>query len=425
MCPEKENKERIKAGRKEVASTSPLFAKINEFVLWRKETFINDQMDTFKPLFPNVDEPLLIQIIAFYGLLLLEDEGRQLPDYSIEDLSKDLNTLLELVDPIIEEEEEMIYLLCCFYDELISCKERQLQITNEIINLKSFDCEDTVIMTNLTKDVLEPRLEDIKEKFAFLSPIFDLRWGVAMIQFSINKFTLEKTEDAEDKLSNIYSKIVKKYPLSSGEDIYWDLLYSQVTEPSFDHLLENSQKQIQDLQNQIDEQKGQMSQSIRATRQQNKERSENLDIIRSSYQIVIDEIVIRKRAVTEEHKQRIHRGTVRLFRRLIMDKYGVQDVPYTEEFIQIFENEVFEVFDIYPELALPIILKIQPSSYRNYIQEPKEVIIVLSEGIKSELSFLLQKWVKKENINIDALGRAFAEIVTELAQDNRVQGLDL
>ncbi|MHA1910643.1 MAG: hypothetical protein ACTSYA_03005 [Candidatus Kariarchaeaceae archaeon] len=424
MSQEEEIIKRLKAGREEVASSLPIHAKINEFVLWRKDTFIQDQIGTFQSLFPNIAENLLIQIIAFYGLLSLEEEGRRIPDYSLEDLSNDLNTLIELADPRIEKEEEVIYLIGCFYEELISCKEQQLQITNEIINLKSFDCEDTVIMTNLTKDVLEPLLDRIKNKFEFLAPIFDLRWAAALIQFSINKFTLEKTEK-EDKFSNIYSKMVKKYPLSSGKDIYWDLLYTQVIEPSFNPLLEKSQKQIQDLQNQIEEQKGQMSQSIRATQQQNKERSENLDIIRSSYQIVIDEIVIRKRAVTEEHKQRIHRGTVRLFRRLIMDKYGVQDVLFTEEFIEIFENEIFEVFDIYPELALPIILKVQPSSYRDYIQEPKEVIMKLSKVIKSELSFHVQKRVKKENINIDALGRAFAEIITELAQDKRVQGLDL
>jgi hypothetical protein len=70
-------------------------------------------------------------------------------------------------------------------------------------------------------------------------------------------------------------------------------------------------------------------------------------------------------------------------------------------------------------------LNVQPSSYRDYIQKPKEEIMKLSKEIKSALSFHLHKWVKKENINIDALGRAFAEIITELAQDKRVQGLDL
>ncbi len=173
--------------------------------------------------------------LAIYGILLTED---LIEKYSEFHYAEDISTLLDVTNKKnICTEDEFVGLLTSFV-HCIKGSTKALDVILENLCLTKIKEKDRDISEMLLiKNNFLPALSEACLEFEVGEFQVDLRFITAIFSYLIEKKVLTDGPDQNLKSISYYYNVIKsKYPLSEGEDLYYDLIRTQLIVPYYSEI---------------------------------------------------------------------------------------------------------------------------------------------------------------------------------------------
>ncbi len=356
--------------------------------------------------------------LAVYGILLTED---LIDKYSEFHYAEDISTLLDATNKKnICTEDEFVGLLTSF-THCIKMSTKALDVILEnlcLIKIKEKD-RDLIEML-LIKNNFLPALSEACLEFEVGEFQVDLRFITAIFAYLIEKKVL--TDSSDKKLKSIsyhYNVIKSKYPLSEGEDLFYDLIRTQLVVPYYTEIEKFILPKIESLSlkqslSKIDNQEeiGEITSDV--------EKSEIHPII-TFVSGIVEEVLYQNQTVNSAKKQHIERNIAYLLK-----KGSTENETFTSstlssgvliEIIDIW----FIIFSIYPQLVLHLV---NLHDYADFTENPENYLQTNRRKIMQQLNIKFRKYISVDEMSIDNIAKAFAKILIEILSNPTIKTID-
>jgi len=355
--------------------------------------------------------------LAVYGILLTED---LIEEYSEFHYAEDISTLLDATNKKDKcTEDEFVGLLTSFV-HCIKMSAKALDVILEnlcLIKIKEKDRDLNEML--LIKNNFLPALSEACLEFEVGEFQVDLRFITAIFAYLIEKKVLTDSSDKNLKSISYYYNVIKsKYPLSEGEDIYYDLIRTQLVVPYYPEiekfiLPKIESLSLQQLLSKIDKQEeiGEITSED--------EKSEIHPIITFVSEIV-EEVLNQNQAINSAKKQHIERNIAYLLMKSSTENemfIGPTSRGVLIEIIDIW----FILFSLYPQLALHLV---NLSDYADYTENPENYLQTNRRKIMQQLNIKFRRYINSDEISIDNIAKAFAKILIEILSNPTTKTID-
>lgn len=398
---------------------SKLEAQIKNFVI-TQPTFLGELRQKLKMDIGFLSPQKKDMVLAVYGIIMTEDIVK---DYNPQFYAEDISSLLEATKKKNQiTDDEFVGLLASF----IVCLKSVFSATNIIIqgliDLGGMGIEYDIISAILVHRNLLPAFSEANFCFEAGEFEIDLRFISALFASSIENY-FEKNEVIEKAKSTgqLYIEYCKKYPLSQGEDILYDLITKIFQSSYFDKLMDTLKTKIEQKQTLLSEQfsisKHQFHDPIEVSTD-----SSRIEQILGAVEKTLFETLKLQKELTEQKIQALEKNVERVLRRMASEEFGVQDIADPQRYLQYLQDAWFNIFEDYPQMALPLIdIKL----YAKFISDHEALIEEHKTSIIQQLQFKIRRHTKGERFTPSNLALAFSKILFEILTNSTVLSLDL
>ncbi len=272
------------------------------------------------------------------------------------------------------------------------------------------------ISSILIREHLIPLIDHIYQLYKSSGVELDLRYAIAHISYGFKGITRENLENIS--IFDLYENLSNTYPLSSGDDLYWDLTKSQIFEVYYDKVKLMVQPQIDEAIKQKKESK-EASQNLLNVKQPRQGATESL---RANVDRMIFEAIHFNRPFMGEQRIKAKRLIETILRRRALEEFGKQDIPHMEKYREYFLNDFF--YPIMKEYPQFLVLFIDVRYYKEFTENPQEHFEKNREYIMNQFWFRMNKMGYVPRANSTQIANAFAGLLQEILNDPRVKALE-
>ncbi|MCG3215206.1 MAG: hypothetical protein KAS63_00670 [Candidatus Heimdallarchaeota archaeon] len=396
---------------------SSLDPKIRHFIL-TQPTFLNELRKQLKTDIGFLSPQKKDMALSIYGIIITEDIIKK---YDAQYYAEDISALLEATDKkAVCTDDEFVGLLSSHVNSLKSVTRSMSIIIQNFIDLNSMNIEDSIIIEILVRRNLFNALSEVNLYYEVGEFLIDVRFIASIFAHTI-EVTLQEHETIEKarSIGSIYQNLTLKYPLSEGEDLFYDLISFSILEPYYDKLKETFKRRIETKKKIIEEQISVAKQEFQIPIQPQKDQG-RIEQILGTIEQPIFEIMKLRRDMNESKRRIIERNIELALRRMAMGEFGVQDMGDPQKYLKYLLDTWFSVFEEYPQMALPLI---DIKQYTKYIQDPNIYIEENRQTIINQLQFKIRRHTGGERFTPTNLAKAFSMILFEILTNKTVLSL--
>ncbi len=398
---------------------SKLESQIRNFVI-TQPTFLGELRQQLKMDIGFLSPQKKDMVLAVYGIIITEDIVK---DYNPKFYAEDISALLEATNKKNQiTDDEFVGLLSSF----IVCLKLVFSASNIIIqgliDLGGMGIEYDIIAAILIHRNLLPAFSEANFCFEAGEFEMDLRFITALFASSIENY-FEKNEIIEKARStgHLYIEYRKKYPLSQGEDILYDLITKIFLSSYFDKLMDSLKLKIEQKQNLLSEQLSISKHQFHSPTKETSDYSKVEQILAAVEKTLVETLKLQ-RELPEQKILALEKNIERVLRRMASDEFGVQDIADTQRYMHYLQDTWFNIFEEYPQMALPFIdIKL----YAKFISDHVAIIEEYKTSIIQQLQFKIRRHTKGERFTPSNLALAFSKILFEILTNSTVLSLDL
>ena len=398
---------------------SKLESQIRNFVI-TQPTFLGELRQQLKMDIGFLSPQKKDMVLAVYGIIMTEDIVK---DYNPQFYAEDISALLDATNKKNQiTDDEFVGLLSSF----IVCLKLVFSASNIIIqgliDLGGMGIEYDIIAAILIRRNLLPAFSEVNFCFEAGEFEMDLRFITALFASSIENY-FEKNEILEKAKSTgqLYSEYSKKYPLSQGEDILYDLITKIFLSSYFERLMDSLKFKIEQKQTLLSEQLSISKHQFHSPTKETSDYSKVEQILAAVEKTLVETLKLRKE-LTEQKIKALEKNVERVLRRMASDEFGVQDIADPQRYMQYLQDTWFNIFEEYPQMALPLIdIKL----YAKFISDHIAIIEEHKTSIIQQLQFKIRRHTKGERFTPSNLALAFSKILFEILTNSTVLSLDL
>jgi len=398
---------------------SKLEAQIKNFVI-TQPTFLGELRQQIKMEIGFLSPQKKDMVLAVYGIIITEDIVK---DYKPQFYAEDISALLDAANKKNQiTDDEFVGLLASFIICLKSVFSASNIIIKGLIELGGMGIKNDIIASILIQRNLLPAFSEANFCFEAGEFEIDLRFITALFSSSIEKY-FEKNEIQEKAKSTgqLYIEFCKKYPLSQGEDILYDIITKIFLSSYFDKLMNSLKFKIEQKQALLSEQLSISKHQFHIPTQVSSSYS-NIEQILSAVEKTLFETLKLHKELTEQKIKALEKNIERVLRRMAIEEFGVQDIANPQQYMQYLQDAWFNIFDEYPQMALPFIdIKL----YAKFISDHKALIKEHKTSIIQQLQFKIRRHTKGDRFTSSNLALAFSKILFEILTNSTVLSLDL
>ena len=410
-------------------------------------TRVNPQIETLARKvqlnFKTDDESKKI-IAALYHLMRLNEVIDE--QYGFEDFVKDINILFEILLPkssVLTKDTVFqisdLYLKL-FLDSAIISYATFIRLINE----KGKELSDNVIKALLIREEILDTFLLIISSFEDLNRDLDLRFFVAAVRYrflyslyrmkrSIEQRKIEEWKrgregkewlrivgDEPPKLVDIelrpihkiYEEIKKEYPIRSGDDVFYDILFFEIISPIYNIMVKIAADAIQEKRKEITSLTSSGLSLQRQIAARTEFKADETSMPRMNLELMIDSAFRITGELTERNKSAIRHTIDTLLRRRMLKLYGQLYIPDMSKLLDVAFEEVYHLLLSEPYIALSVL---SPEEINIFMENPKEYV-------KSKRNTLWELFKRKfrayvgVNISYFTIAEALVKIIDEALQ---------
>lgn len=419
------------------------FAKVFTSLTSRVEVFEITQDSFIESLVPQIQEVMshlsreeLRNGAAIFGICMTDGV---LANYSAKQFAQDVNYLMallpkdttSLVKPTLGNDVSLteraahakahksafMKLLTVYYQSMEIIETTINQFNKDLILHQINYREELVILSILIRQFLLPLYEHLYQLYKTVDVDVDLRFITAQAIYSILNLLEPKRETKSQ--AEIFENLVQTYPLGSGDDLYWDLAYTQLYSVYYPRLKDLLKDQIEAGR----KKKQEALESIRAQMSVQQPDTDSDDNLRAKIDSIIFESVQFNRRFDGDKQLKLQRVSESVLKRLALREFGKQDIPNKKKYLDYFMQEFFPIFLEYPQFLLPFI---DVRYYRAFSDDP------LGHFEKQKPYIMNQFWFKMRKNGYVAgssgpseFAAAFAKLIFDILNDEKVRTFDV
>jgi len=396
---------------------STLETKIKHFVQ-TQPTFLNELRRELKTEIGFLSPQKKDMILAFYGIIVTEDI---LKKYDSKFYAEDISALLEATGKKQScTDDEFIGLLASFINCLQTVIGSVNYIIHHFIELSSLELDEEIVKTIINVRNFFPAITESYLFFEVGEFSVDLRFIAAIFASALERIMFdEQLSSSVSSTGKTYEKFKHTYPLSSGENIRYDLINKLLIENYHEILQEAFKKTIEKRRNEFEEQSANLRKEFQALDQQQVDHNRIEQLLAAIEQTLFEALKLRKET-TETKRVNLERNIERVLRRMAIEEFGVQDIADQERYLNYLLDTWFSIFEEYPQMCLPLI---DIRLYARFVSEPHEFIEENKQTIIQQLLFRIRRLTKGDRYTPSNLAYAFAIILYEFLSNSTVQSL--
>ncbi len=396
---------------------STLESKIRHFVQ-TQPTFLDELRKQLKTDIGFLSPQKKDMALSIYGIIITEDIIKK---YEALYYAEDISALLEATDKKNScTDDEFVGLLASFLISLKKVTQAMNTITQNFIDLSSMGIEDNIITAILIRRNLFNALAEANTCYEVGEFPIDLRFIVSIFAHAIEVILKDQETITKTKsIGNIYHGLITKYPLSEGEDLFYDLVNIAILDPYYETLKESFETRINSKKKLLKEQVTVAKQEFQIPSQTTKDQGRIEQIFAAIEQALYETIKFR-REMNEIKRQKIERNIEIALRRMAIDEFGVQDIGDPQKYFNYLLDTWFSVFEEYPQMALPLI---DIKQYSKYVEDPDEYIKEHRSTIIHQLQFKIRRHTGGDRYTPTNLAKAFSMILFEILTNKTVLSL--
>lgn len=357
--------------------------------------------------------------LAVYGLIITEDI---IKDYDAEAYADDLSMLLEATNKKLScTDEEFLGLLTSLINSMKTAIYSTSVIMQNFIELKSRDLKDDIIIAILIRRHYFPAVVEATMCFDAAGMEIDNRFVIALFSHSIEVLLQQnKAIEKAGTIGKLYQRLKYNYPLSTGEDLYFDLIMQSLIVPYYETMNKAFKYRIElkktELKQQFETAQKEFSQSIPV--QLDKGKTEQL---LAAIDKTLYEVLELKWEINDERRNRLSVNIEKVLKRMALEEFGVQDIAEQERYMKYLQDTWFSIFLEYPQMVLPLI---DIRDYSVFVKDPHEYIKNNKQSILQQLTFRIRRYMKGERFTPHTLAEAFSRLLFEILSNPSVQNLE-
>ena len=393
---------------------SKLDSKIKQFVR-TQPTFLNEIRQKLKTDIAFLSPQKKDMALSIYGIIITEDI---LKNYEPHFFAEDISSLLNATDKKMScTDDEFVGLLASFMNILRSTKRSTDIILQNYSKLKQIGIQRDVIETLLIQRNFSPALTEGNLHFEVGEFEIDLRFIAAIFGYFL-EFTLEQNEiiESTESAGKLYTNIIAKYPISKGEDILFDMINITLIEPylaQIDQILPS----LEEIDTTIP-----VTEEIEAITEEETTTQPafiqgRIEKVLKLFQDSLQKKLKLGKEVDESWKIQIESNIEMILDWKAVNEFGKKDLEDTNNYLRYLFDIWFEIFDVYPQMSLPIV---EIEQFTKFIDDPKVFMEETKKAITSKLTSIVHDKTKDDGFNPRSLAIAFTEISFELLTNSDV-----
>lgn len=341
------------------------------------------------------------------------------PDTTSPEPSQQPRTLAERAKQAIESETVFMKVLTAYYQANSSIEKSLVNFNNDLILHHINERPEIVITSLLIRGHFLRLYTNIVKIYEAIPIEVDLRFVSAQIQIAVERLLDPKA--VSESQAAVFLKIKERYPLAYGEDLYWDLSEQVLYSKYYPKIKEMLQPQIDEAKREKELARESLLNSMERSKVQPQQGS--IESIRSKVDSLIFEVFQFHRAFDDNSRVKMQKAVESVLKRMALLEYGSQDIPDLSKFTQYFTNEFFKpIFDEYPQMYLPFT---DIRLYRDFVDDPKTHIEKHQDYIVNQFWFKMRRHTRTSNPGSSQLAHAFAMVMYDILNDDRVQNFDI
>ncbi|MGQ4833031.1 MAG: hypothetical protein ACP6IS_03900 [Candidatus Asgardarchaeia archaeon] len=368
---------------------------------------VNPQIETFAvkvTLELQHDKECKKIVAALFQLMRLNEVIDEQYDFS--DFVKDVNLLLKILFPNRKAIDKDTLLqvadlyLKLFLDSAVISYSSFIRLVNE----KGKGLDDNVVKALLVREEILDTFLLLLSSFEDINRDIDLRFFVAVVRYRFLFSLYRMKRNIEQKkldrwrkmkkgkewlrivgeeppkiaeielqpIHKIYEDIKAHYPVENGEDIFYDILFSELLSPIYDIMLKVVANAIEEKKKELTtyyEESATVHSQLKA-----KERLQKDDFSgpRMNLEIILDSTFRITGQLTERNKASIRHTLDIILRRRMIQLYGQLYIPDMSRLLDVAFDEVYRLLLSQPYLALSVL---SYEEINDFMEDPKSYVM--------------------------------------------------
>ncbi|MHA1953697.1 MAG: hypothetical protein ACW96U_07115 [Candidatus Heimdallarchaeaceae archaeon] len=393
---------------------SKLDSKIKQFVR-TQPTFLNEIRQKLKTDIGFLSPQKKDMALSIYGIIITEDI---LKSYEPHFFADDISSLLNATDKKMScTDDEFVGLLASFINILKSIKKSTKIIFQNFTDLRKKGIQNDVIETLLIQRNFSPALSEANLHFEVGEFEVDMRFLSAIFAYFI-ELSLEQSEiiESAESAGKLYAKAISKYPISKGEDIFYDMINTILIEPYLSQLNRSlsSDAVISQLVQKAEIERSEPEEEIASQPAFIQGRIEKVLKI---FQDSLSKRLKVGKEIDESWKMQIESNIEMILDWKAVNEFGKKDLDEQHHYLKYLFDIWFEVFEEFPQMSLPII---EIEQFTRFIDDPTIFMEETKKAITHKLTNILQEKTKDDGFTPRSLAVAFTLISFELLTNPEV-----
>ena len=394
---------------------------------------------------PDILEEDIEDVAAFYGLfrtnnviagyssgfvedvkylMTLQEASQQSTSERIreqEDVEGDRSEIHDRKDPI---KDKFIIRMIMLYNEANTLIDKRIgKLIEKLISLKAEEYNDVVIGQAVIRSFAIPLYKEMRKNYSQVTRDTDLRFLTAQIIVHMEALLRRKYNLEMKSQSKWFEQLKESYPLSAGDDLYWDLANIYIIGDYYEKIVELIKPQVEEaievkkIREELETQKEEDSDSTDPMPNQ----KEGIDNTLEDLNKKIYRVLYGKSQGGEEPEELISADVEEVLKLLAIEEFGVSDTVKKDRYAEyLLETMVPSILSEYPELVGGIVDMreydlVVPDAEGYYKENQKKIHMILK--------FKLRTYGISKQSAPKILINGFSRFVIELAQDARVQDI--
>ncbi|MBD3406628.1 MAG: hypothetical protein GF411_10980 [Candidatus Lokiarchaeota archaeon] len=329
----------------------------NEMIVGR---FVKRENELIASLFPNLPDDDALYLGAAYHYIIVN--GLLPEDYDFAEFVTDVS----LISRNLEKNQE--YKLLEILDLIVRIYVQSITASFEtfvmIIDEKSAKTPDVTVQSMVLYKHYVSTAEQVGEMISTDPDQVDVRVITAILLHGLNMMYRRKRNRIDIwAMNKIASELFEVYPLSTGTDLYWDIMYTHIMKPNYKEIVKMGQKTIDERLEVLERERkaGHASRYVRTT-------STDDSGVGMAGESILYEVFRRGSSLTAERANKLERMFDASIRRAANEKYGKQDLPDPDMLLDLCAEMFAKMIASFPILAAGII---PPPDHMEFLESPR------------------------------------------------------
>ncbi|MHA1167960.1 MAG: hypothetical protein ACTSP4_09400 [Candidatus Hodarchaeales archaeon] len=242
-----------------------------------------------------------------------------------------------------------------FTNSLVLSSKITFEMIGYLINRLGIGWKIEMIKSFILNDYFKPLMHQVAE----LNPGLDVRYVAAIVRLMVEDFMDRRTRILEGKaMSNLtikqfYESYARSYPVSEGEDIYFDMAWKLVFQPTWDKTMLLVEIEVEKFKEKVAKAKEEMDHHYEAEKKR-KATQYTDDYYLSLIQMKLYELFKGKQDVDDQKEKGIINAVDVMIRRYAIDKYGKIGFE-KDELVETVVQMLYGAIKDYPIIAGPLL----------------------------------------------------------------------